>query len=458
MVFTVPMREHGAALGEAIAAAVGALAEPTRTLTLATLSGPDYIDLLQQVEGLGRVVDALRVRLAGDARRRSTGAIDTFGALGYRNEVEGVAALTGVSEATARARIRTGDALTPGTSLTGAPTAPAHPVIADAVTDGSLGVEAAALLVRELDAVSSRVEPTILHDAETGLVELAAGTSSHPPLRVDLVRGQVKAFIAVIDPDGARPTEEAARRQRSLRFGKETPEGLIPVSGMLMPEVGATFKRLTDAHMRAVTFTEEPVPAEVMADTRRPDQSRHDSLASVLSAASRVADAPELAGSAPAVIVTITQDALDDEHGVGSIDGLDTPVSAATVRRLADTRGTQTVTMNRAGRILSLGSTQRCFTPMQRRAITARDGGCVIPGCTIPAGWCEVHHVVPHRDGGETHTDNGVLLCWGHHQKIDTGPWRISMPEGVPHVRGPGHHHWTRATKARARPPLPATG
>jgi hypothetical protein len=359
---------------------------------------------------------------------------------------------------TAKARIALGKTVTPRVSITGAVTAPEHPVIAEALSAGQLGVEAASLLVRELDTVASRVEPVILHDAETGLVELAAGSGGHPPLRVDLVRVQAKAFVAVIDPDGSRPREERARRRRSLHIGREDADGLIPISGRLLPEVGATFTRLTDAHLRKVTFEEEPVPAEAMSDTRTREQKRHDTLAAILNAATRVADAPELGGAAPAVIVTVTQDALDARRGVGSIDGVDTPLSIDAVERLIDSRGMQTVTLTDEGRILSLGSVQRCFTASQRRAITARDGGCIIPGCSIPAGWCETHHVTPHRNGGKTHVDNGVLLCWGHHQKIDTGPWHITMPRGIPHVRGPAHPTWTPATKTRGRPPLPATG
>jgi hypothetical protein len=229
-----------------------------------------------------------------------------------------------------------------------------------------------------------------------------------------------------------------------------------------MAEPGAGLKRLIDAHLRSPSFTDPDTDPDVSfrdhSDRRTIDQKRHDIFASIINAASRVADAPELGGAAPAVIVTVTADALEDRNGVGSIDGVDTPVPVGTIERMIDTGGFQLETFGPNGRILSLSSVQRCFNATQRRAIIGRDGGCIIPGCSIPAGWCEVHHVIPYRDGGRTHVDNGVLLCWNHHHDIDSGPWRISMPDGVPHVRGPGRHEWTHVTKSRARPPLPATG
>jgi hypothetical protein len=271
---------------------------------------------------------------------------------------------------------------------------------------------------------------------------------------------QAGIFVARIDPDGARPKEQRARRKRRLRFGAETPEGLIPVVGLLAGEVGITLKKLVDAHRRSPAFAEAGDAGEAATDPRTLDEKRHDALAAIIGAASRAVDAPELCGAAPAIIVTVTAEALEDPNGFGVIDGLAAPVPVSSIERLMDTRGHQIETLSPAGRVLSLGSVQRCFTASQRRAITARDAGCIIPGCGIPAGWCEVHHVIPYRAGGPTHVDNGVLLCWGHHQKIDSGPWRISMPGGVPHVRGPGHHEWTYVTKARGRgqPPLPATG
>ncbi|PSL38889.1 HNH endonuclease [Labedella gwakjiensis] len=189
------------------------------------------------------------------------------------------------------------------------------------------------------------------------------------------------------------------------------------------------------------------------SETRTREQQRHDVLGAILDAAGRVADAPHLAGAPPAILVTVTKEALDQGSGVGVIDGMDTPVSVETVAQLADTGGSQPVTLDATGALLSMGSVQRCFTPSQRRAITVRDGGCLIPGCPIPAGWCEVHHVIPYRAGGATHVHNGVLLCWWHHHIIDSGPWRLRMHRGVPQVRGPGVRDWTVATKRRIDPP-----
>jgi hypothetical protein len=55
----------------------------------------------------------------------------------------------------------------------------------------------------------------------------------------------------------------------------------------------------------------------------------------------------------------------------------------------------------------------------------------------------QAHHVVPYRDGGTTTTDNGILLCYWDHQRIDDGPWRYRIVGGLPQVRGPGIPEWT---------------
>ena len=110
------------------------------------------------------------------------------------------------------------------------------------------------------------------------------------------------------------------------------------------------------------------------------------------------------------------------------------------------------------GRIQSLGIIDRVFNHWQRKAIVLRDGACVIPGCGVPAGWCELHHVAEHAEGGPTHTDNGVLLCWWHHRALGSRDgWEVRMRGGVPEVRPPLWHdasrRWRRASKSLLRPP-----
>ncbi|RWZ49780.1 hypothetical protein ELQ90_10460, partial [Labedella phragmitis] len=124
------MGEHETQLRVAIAHAVDELAAPLGALVPGRLSGDDYLTLLTEVESLGRVVDALRHRLAGDAKSRSGGPVDTFGQLGHATAEEGLAALTGVSVGTAKNRIRVGEAVTPMLSPTGSVLAPTHRHIA----------------------------------------------------------------------------------------------------------------------------------------------------------------------------------------------------------------------------------------------------------------------------------------------------------------------------------------
>ncbi len=84
------------------------------------------------------------------------------------------------------------------------------------------------------------------------------------------------------------------------------------------------------------------------------------------------------------------------------------------------------------GAVLDQGRRTRLTTPAQRRALIARDRGCIVPGCTAPIHWCDAHHVVWWRHGGATDIDNLALLCGRHHTDVHTGRWRIQMIGGVP--------------------------
>jgi len=195
---------------------------------------------------------------------------------------------------------------------------------------------------------------------------------------------------------------------------------------------------------------EAALPAKT--DLRSREQQAHDVFASLIDTIARSGDTPTIGGTPPTVLVTVRADDLESGHGQGHIDGLDTPIPMQSVRQFVCTGGTQHVILNQDGKIIQLGSEQRCFTPQQRRAIMARDGGCIIPGCSIPAGWTEIHHVAPAAEDGPTHTDNGVCLCWWHHHMLEISGWQIRMHHGKPQVRAPGwldpYGEWRDASKA----------
>ncbi|GAB2720670.1 hypothetical protein GCM10027038_18950 [Arthrobacter bambusae] len=115
------------------------------------------------------------------------------------------------------------------------------------------------------------------------------------------------------------------------------------------------------------------------------------------------------------------------------------PVPAATLRRLACDADIIPVVLGGEGQVLDIGRASRIFPPHLRKAITARDKGCAFPGCTMPAPWCEAHHIEYWSRGGPTSAANGTLLCSHHHHLIHKEDWRIQVQTGVPWFIPPPH-------------------
>ncbi len=126
------------------------------------------------------------------------------------------------------------------------------------------------------------------------------------------------------------------------------------------------------------------------------------------------------------------------------------PVTAGTVRKIACDADIIPVLLGGEGRILDIGRASRLFPPHLRKALIARDQGCAFPGCTIPAPWCEAHHITYWSRGGTSGTDNGALLCSHHHHVIH----KEALEHPGPH-RGPLVHPAAPPRPAPAAPPQP---
>jgi len=345
---------------------------------------------------------------------------------------------------------------------------PLLPALRDVLRDGEAGVDGALAIAGPLLATGSRASREDLLTADRVLAAEARGEGpdAAPPACADQLRVQAQVWAMVLDPDGAEPCEAAAMRKRAFTLGVATEHG-VPVRGMLMPEVAAQFQRIVDAVLNprvdpgagpGVRFVEEAPDADadmIAVDTRSRAQKQHDILAMTLGVAASSELLPTIGGAAPTLVVTVREEDLVSGRGWAHLEGATEPVALTAATHAACTGTIQRIVLDARGRITSLGTEERVFNRRQRRAIAARDGGCIIPGCAVPAGWCEIHHVVEHAQGGPTHTDNGVLLCWYHHRHLESSGWLIRMNRGVPEVMAPTwndpYRRWRAVTTSKTR-------
>ena len=193
----------------------------------------------------------------------------------------------------------------------------------------------------------------------------------------------------------------------------------------------------------------------VPLDDRRPAQRRHDALATALFAAASSSTLPTIGGAAPVLVVSARESDVLAGTGWAHAEGCEEPLPIGAAHRTGCAGIVQRVVLSDRGRVLRIGTEERVFNRHQRRAIALRDGGCVIPGCGVPAAWCEIHHLIEFVNGGPTHTDNGVLLCWYHHRFLEWHQWKIRMNQGVPEVKAPTWNdasgRWRPVTTSKVR-------
>ena len=468
------------------------------SLDLNALSDPEIVALTQMVERTGRPVDAARVSTAtviGHRSRNALGRESLAWRLGATHTNDLLIRLTGTSVPEMKRRVALGEKVAPrawGQSVL----EPVFPFVAAAMAAGELGIDSAEAIVKGLadykvhgrfDADQARVD-----GGEAELVESATGsvfgrtpgpddtdtdtdtdTACTGPIArlgdsagftfpADRIREMTATWQAALNPDGAAPNEAVLEAKSTLSFGTLT-QGLHPLRGGVTPELKGIIQTLFDSFQSARSAPAFPsaeeqqrieagelVPGEIL-DDRTGGEKRADILRGILVQVAQDPRTPSMGGMPPTVMVHVSAADLLAGVGVGWIDGVDGPISMKTINQMVDHGGFRPIFFGGTGAVLALGNKARCFTPMQRKAITARDGGCIIPGCTCPPQWTEVHHVVPWQNGGPTNVTNGVLLCWRHHHGInDAGGWKIRMVLGMPEVKAP---HWIDPTGTWRKPP-----
>ena len=291
------------------------------------------------------------------------------------------------------------------------------PLLAGVLSRG-MPLARAATLHRALARVRGALSPQDYGSA----VELLADAGCNPVFDTHDIKKVVDQLLRVCLPE--KDHEDAARARRELRDVHESSLADGSVRRIIWTFGDDADYEAVRAILRsplAAPATQEEVQATGEQDRRTPGQRRYDALMTVVRRG--VAGTKGQPTTAKATLL-VTMDletlqrSLAESGGVlpgcgATVEG--GTVSAEAIRRLACEADLIPLVLDGPSEIVDQGRRKRLVTPGQRVRLAVRDGGCTIPGCTVPATWCDAHHIVPWANGGRSDLDNYALLCERHH-------------------------------------------
>jgi hypothetical protein len=274
-----------------------------------------------------------------------------------------------------------------------------------------VSVPAAAVILDFYKQVAPAADPDDLHTALGDLLDQAPG------LRLEQVRRLARHHTEQVRPPRDEDRLDAGRRAaRGLWFGQPASNGMVPFHGRLDPEGAAIFKSAIDALAKPRPDKDER-DLTTTPDLRTPATRRGDALVDLISRAVQAAPGVPTTDKAK-VVVTIDWDTLIGQLVGTGLSMTGEILSPETVRRMACDASIIPMVLGRDGELLDLGREQRLVTKGLRLALWQRDGGCTFPGCTVPATWCDAHHVTHWSRGGRTSLLDTALLCSNHHDHV----------------------------------------
>jgi hypothetical protein len=398
------------------------------TLDPAVLTDADLLDGLPVLQHTLNQVSALQTRFTATADRRDASRVD--GMVSTKTWLTGHCRVAGRDAA---AMLRAGRRLE-------------HlPRLAAAYAAGQV-------TAAHVEVITTAVTPARIAVARANGIDLATTdqtlTDAALKLGPEDTATIVRRWVTGIDPDGA--LDDAAGKPRIFRMAVSA-NGRIYLSGHLDPVGGEYLHTALEALMNG----DRPA-----GDQRTTAQRRGDALVELARRALAAGKLPTVRGQRAQIRVVIDWFALCAARGAPGVAGGDLPfagpICPETARRLACDAGVVRLLTDPTGLPLDVGQEQRSATAAMRRALELRDGHCVFTGCTAPASWCDVHHVVHWVHGGPTSCENGALLCERHHTAVHEGGFTITRDPGTAtwHTYRPnGTEIHIRATAGLRAPP-----
>lgn len=375
-----------------------------------------------------------RVRVAQSTLIADATTNNDWAGTGARNIADWLAGHTKSSYNDAKRKEKLGNALNKSKDL------------ADAVTSGAVSPDAAEALA---DAVNNPPDTATAAD----IADLVNASEGATPRQAKEAASRWREILST-------ETEEQAHTRR---FNAHTVSNTVACDGMItttitLPVLQA--RQLLNAINHAAG---EPVDGDTRTNTQR--------LADGTITLAQLYNSGQLIpGRAnPNIVIVIPVDGFTGASNEPGHTPWGDRIPAHVVRELTKNATLQRIIIA-GSKILDLGRQTRYATHDHYLALVARDGHCRYNGCTIPAAWCEIDHIIQWQHGGTTGIDNEWLLCAFHHQQRhkpgttiigDANNTQIKLPNGTtincpPHGVGNRKPEPSQRTQPGTAPPAAA--
>jgi hypothetical protein len=272
----------------------------------------------------------------------------------------------------------------------------------DAMVSGRIGFAHMAVMARTANALGDRFKESALLDKA---VENSPGKFHHI----------CRHYRHAADRKGYEAEQAELVENRWLSLSS-VEDGSLLISGVLDPVGGAALRTAL-----------EPLARKSGAhDDRNRDRRLADALVDMSMHALDNGLVPQSGSQRTHLQVTTSLETLLGLDGAPAAEmEFSLPISSKTVERLACDCSVTRILLGSDSMIIDVGRAKRVISGPQRKALNARDMGCVWPGCDRPASWTSAHHIDHWIRGGSGDLPNLALLCYRHHWMVHEGNWQI---------------------------------
>jgi hypothetical protein len=238
-------------------------------------------------------------------------------------------------------------------------------------------------------------------------------------------------MLYLLNQDGEF-SEEDRQARAYLRRGRQRPDGLIPVEGLLTPEAWAALEAILEKNGapgmcnpadETPCVQGEPSEEQKRSDLRPAGKRHHDALMAACRLILSSMPVGTINGLPANIIITVTLTDLEKCVGHGLTAG-GTLIPMTEVLKIAAHAHPWLAIFDGTGVPLHFGRARRTASLAQRLMLLSKHRGCTMPGCTANAYRSQVHHANKDwKDGGETNIEDLTLACGPDNRMVKTTGW-----------------------------------